>query len=99
MTTEPTITQPPTYFLALAEGVEPALFSTRNAARDYCDDITRAEARGRCWDWMPEQDGVQEQRWTHEDDDRPLYPTGASVTALRVDAQLGDAPADQLTAT
>lgn len=79
---------PPTYFLAEYEGVAPALFSTPETAREHCDDITRALADGRCWDWMPEKDGVQEQRWVHEDDDRPLYATGGTVTALRVDAEV-----------
>jgi len=74
-------------FLAEYEGAEPALFSTPDAAREYCDDFARAEADGRCWDWMPEEDGVQQQCWVHEDNDRPTYATGGSVTALQVDAE------------
>ncbi len=76
----------PTYFLAEYEGAEPALFSTSAAAREYCDDFTRAEANGRCWDWMPENAGVQEQWWTDTDNDRPTFATGGVVTALQMDA-------------
>ena len=81
------MTTPPTFYLAEYEGAEPALFSTPNLARDYCDDFAKAEARGRGWDWMPEYDGVQQQWWVHEDNDRPTYSTGGVVTALRLDVE------------
>ncbi len=80
------VTDQPTYYLAEHQGVAPALFSTREAAQDYCDDVTRMDARGHCWDWMPEKDGVQEQCWVDVDSDRPTCATGGVVTALQLDA-------------
>lgn len=77
----------PTFYLAEYEGAEPALFSSRRAAQDYCDDFTRAEAKGRHWDWMREHDGVQQQWWVHADDDRPVAATGGVVTALQLDVE------------
>lgn len=82
------MTDQPTYYLAQYEGAEPALFSTPDHARDYCDDFVRAEARGQCWDWMPEKDGVQEQWWVDADSDQPTYATGGVVTALQVDTEV-----------
>ena len=82
------MTDRPLYYIAEYEGTGPALFSNREAAKEFCDDLARAEAGGRCWDWMPEQDGAQEQWWTHADDDRPTGATGGVVTALRLDAEV-----------
>ncbi|WP_055589333.1 hypothetical protein [Peterkaempfera griseoplana] len=70
----------PTLYLALYEGAEPELFTTEQAARDCCDDLAKAEANGRCWDWMrPDENGVVEQWWVHEDNDAPTYATGGVI--------------------
>jgi hypothetical protein len=84
---ESAMTGQPTYYLAEYEGADSALFSSLRLAQDYCDDLVRAEAQGRCWDWMPEDQGVHEQVWTDADSDRPTWATGGVVTALQVDAE------------
>lgn len=76
-----------TLYLAEYEGAEAALFTTPDAAREYCADFANTEARGQSWDWMPENGGVQQQAWVDADTDRPLHLTGGVVTALAVDAE------------
>jgi hypothetical protein len=74
----------PELFLALYDGVEPELFTTVEAAREYCDDIAPVDAHGKCWDWTVNEYGVHVQFWTHPDDDRPLSETSGTVTPVVV---------------
>lgn len=71
-------------FLGLYDGAEPELFTTAEAAREYCDDLAPSDAHGKCWDWTVSERGVHVQVWTHPDDDRPLSETSGSVTPLVV---------------
>ncbi|MFJ5151448.1 hypothetical protein ACIQCF_07640 [Streptomyces sp. NPDC088353] len=80
-------------FLALYDGAEPELFTTVEAARECCDDLTKTDANGRCWDWQVNEYGVHVQFWTHPDDDRPVGDTSGTVTAVVVQ---GDEPLSEL---
>ena len=71
-------------FLAEFDSVEPELHLSLDAARAYCDDIAKAVADGRQWDWVEREDGVHVQVWTHEDVDRPTGFTGGEITEIRV---------------
>lgn len=71
-------------WLAEYEGADPAAFTSEPAARGYCDDFARAEARGRAWDWMPHEDGYLQQIWTHDLNDAPTGATGGIVTRLTI---------------
>lgn len=71
-------------FLAEFDSAEPELHLSLDAARAYCDDIAKAVADGRQWDWVQNEDGVHVQVWTHTDDDRPTGFTGGEVTELHV---------------
>ncbi|MFJ3097407.1 hypothetical protein [Streptomyces hydrogenans] len=71
-------------FLAEFDSVAPELHLSLDAARAYCDDIAKAVADGRQWDWAVNEDGVHVQVWTHEDDDRPTGFTGGEVTEMQV---------------
>ncbi|MCX4705691.1 hypothetical protein [Streptomyces sp. NBC_01373] len=71
-------------FLAMYDGAEPELFTTVEAAREFCDDVAKIDAHGRYWDWTVNEFGVHLQFWAHPDDDRPISETSGSVTALVV---------------
>ncbi|MDV5145875.1 hypothetical protein R1T08_17085 [Streptomyces sp. SBC-4] len=71
-------------FLAEFDSVETEVHLTLDDARAACDDIAKAVASGRTWEWAQTEDGVYVQFWTHEDDDRPLHLTGGTVTEVRV---------------
>lgn len=71
-------------FLAEFDSVEPELHLSLDAARAYCDDIAKAVADGRQWDWLQNAAGVYVQVWTHEGDDRQTGFTGGEVTEIRV---------------
>jgi hypothetical protein len=79
--------------LALYDGVAPELHTTVEAAREFCDDIARVDAHGKCWDWVVNEDGVHVQFWTHPDDDRPTGETSGTVTPIVV---RGDEPLSEL---
>ncbi|MGW2550634.1 hypothetical protein [Streptomyces sp. NPDC001635] len=80
-------------YLAQYEGVEPELFTTVEAAREYCDDVAPSDAHGKCWDWTVNEFGIHVQFWTHPDDDRPMSDTSGYVTPIVVQ---GDEPLSEL---
>lgn len=68
------------WWLAQYEGVEPELFATEAAAREFCDEQAAGELDG--WDWFPDGDGVFRQALTSDLDDRPVGEGPGSVTRL-----------------
>lgn len=68
------------WWLAQYEGVEPGLFATEAAAREFCDQQAAGELDG--WDWFPDGDGVFRQWRTSDLDDRPVSEGPGSVTRL-----------------
>ncbi|MFF7949072.1 hypothetical protein [Streptomyces griseorubiginosus] len=73
------------WWLAQYEGVEPELFATEAAAREFCDQQAVGELDG--WDWFPDGDGVFRQWRTSDLDDRPVGEGPGSVTRLLAPAQ------------
>lgn len=68
------------WWLAQYEGVNPELFATEAAAREFCDDQAAGEVDQ--WDWFPDGDGVWQQVETSDLDDRPLSVAPGSVRRL-----------------
>lgn len=73
------------WWLAQYEGVEPELFVTEAAAREFCDDQAAGDVD--CWDWFPDGDRAWRQVRTSDLDDRPLGDAPGLVT--RVTARSG----------
>ncbi|WP_329368894.1 hypothetical protein OG896_24995 [Streptomyces sp. NBC_00669] len=64
---------------------ELALFATSEAAREWCDDLTRPAVGPR--DWAPWVDDRQQQVWTCPDTDRPTGTAPGLI--VRVVTRLG----------
>lgn len=76
----------PPLWIAEYEGAEPTLHLSREAAIAACDEHAKADARGRCFDWRTEDDGVERQFWTRGLDDAPVSYTGGAVWQIAVEA-------------
>ncbi|MEV7681599.1 hypothetical protein AB0O64_24040 [Streptomyces sp. NPDC088341] len=86
-TTQPGVTAVPAgtaLFLAEYEGADPELYTTLDAAQDYCADQLNGESPGKTWDWFPEEGGVFVQVYTSDLDDRPQHQAPGSVRRLIV---------------
>ena len=99
MTEQQTGGEAPTYWLA-EHGDQISLWPSEREAMNECDEITRAGARGRCWDWAPDPDdpGVSRQIWVAELDDRRVGDAGGRVTPLSVQGTASPTEVDRLRA-
>ncbi|MEU3704770.1 hypothetical protein AB0E82_21080 [Streptomyces anulatus] len=85
--TQPGVTAVPagaTLFLAEYEGADPELYTTLDAAQDYCAEQLNGESPGKTWGWFPEEGGVFVQVYTDDLDDRPQHQGPGSVQRITV---------------
>lgn len=68
------------WWLAQYDGVEPELFATEAAAREFCDDHAVGEVPQ--WDWFADGEGVWQQVQTSDLDDRPMTAAPGSVRRM-----------------
>ncbi|WP_435058449.1 hypothetical protein [Streptomyces sp. bgisy060] len=86
-TTQPGVAAVPAgtaLFLAEYEGADPELYTSLEAAQEYCADQLAGESPGKTWDWFPEEGGAFVQVYTDDLDDRPQHQAPGTVQRIVV---------------